>query len=35
MSVNVKMQVDPCATSVPNFNSLSLQTNCVGWKEED
>ena len=27
MSVNVKMQVKPCATRVPHFNSLSSQTN--------
>ena len=34
-SVNVKMQVKPCATSVTNFNSLSLQTNYLWWKEEN
>ena len=35
MSVNVKMQVMPCATSVPTFNTLSLQTNYLWWKEEN
>ena len=35
MSVNVKMQVKPCATSVPDFNSLSLQTNYLWCKEEN
>ena len=34
-SVNFKMQVKPCATSVPNFNSLSLQTNYLWSKEEN
>ena len=29
------MQVKPCATSIPNFNSLSLQTNFLWWKEEN
>ena len=35
MSVNVKMQVKPCATRVPNFNSLSSQTNYLWQKEEE
>ena len=35
MSVNVKMQVNPCATSLPTFNTLSLQTNYLWWKEEN
>ena len=35
MSVNVKMQVMPCATSVPTFNTLSLETNYLWWKEEN
>ena len=29
------MQVKPCATSVPSFNSLSLQTNFLWSKEEN
>ena len=29
------MQVKPCTTSVTNFNSLSLQTNYLWWKEEN
>ena len=29
------MQVKPCATSVPNFNSLSLQPNFLWSKEEN
>ena len=29
------MQVKPCATSVPTFNSLSLQTNFLWSKEEN
>ena len=35
MSVNFKMQVKPCATRVPNFNSLSSQTNYLWQKEEN
>ena len=29
------MQVKPCATNEPNFNSLSLQTNFLWSKEEN
>ena len=35
MYVNVKMQVKPCATRVPHFNSLSSQTNYLWQKEEN